>query len=120
MFEHPDGAYLANGVPRALAKHAFADRLPAAVLNEPKKGYQAADWHDGLTAARDEVVTELDRIEACAPATKLLDIARLKQLVANWPSSGWEKDSVRLAYRLALVRGIAAGHFLRKASGANG
>jgi asparagine synthase (glutamine-hydrolysing) len=40
---------------RSLAKRALADRLPQAVLNETKKGYQAVDWHEGLTAARAEV-----------------------------------------------------------------
>jgi asparagine synthase (glutamine-hydrolysing) len=115
----PTEQYLSNGVPRALAKRALADRLPQAVLNERKKGYQAADWHEGLTAARGEVAAELDRLSACAPAATTLDLPRLKRLVENWPQSGWEKDQVIQPYRLALLRGIAAGHFLRKASGAN-
>jgi asparagine synthase (glutamine-hydrolysing) len=115
----PTEQYLSNGVPRALAKRALADRLPRAVLNERKKGYQAADWHEGLTAARSEVAAELDRLSACAPAARTLDLPRLKRLVENWPESGWEKDQVIQPYRLALLRGIAAGHFLRKASGAN-
>jgi asparagine synthase (glutamine-hydrolysing) len=115
----PTEEYLKNGVPRSLAKRALADRLPQAVLSEQKRGYQAADWHEGLTAARTSVAAELDRIVACAPARKTLDIERMKRLVDNWPISGWERDEVINAYSLALVRGIAAGHFLRKASGAN-
>jgi asparagine synthase (glutamine-hydrolysing) len=115
----PTEHYLANGIPRALAKRALADRLPQPVLKEQKKGYQAADWHEGLTAARADVAAELDRFAACAPAAKLLDIERLKRMVDNWPQSGWERDEVIQQYRLALLRGIAAGHFLRKASGAN-
>jgi asparagine synthase (glutamine-hydrolysing) len=106
-------------VPRSLAKRALADRLPQAVLNEQKKGYQAVDWHEGLTAARAEIAAELDRLAACAPAAKTLDIDRLKRLVEHWPTSGWERDDVIQPYRLALLRGISAGHFLRKASGAN-
>jgi asparagine synthase (glutamine-hydrolysing) len=115
----PTEEFLANGVTRALAKRALADRLPQAVLNEHKRGYQAVDWHEGLTAARAEVAAELDRLAACAPAAKVLDIDRMKRLVANWPTSGWERDDVREPYRLALLRGIGAGHFLRKASGGN-
>lgn len=115
----PTDQFLHDGVPRALAKRALADRLPAAVLNESKKGYQAADWHEGLTAARGAITAELSRLDECAPAAKLLDLPRLKQLVANWPTSGWERKSVRQAYRLALLRGTAAGHFLRKASRSN-
>jgi asparagine synthase (glutamine-hydrolysing) len=89
------------------------------VLNEQKKGYQAADWHEGLTAARADVAAELDRLAACAPAAQALNIGRMQKLVENWPKSGWERDGVRQAYRQALLRGISAGHFLRKASGAN-
>ena len=48
----PTEEYLAKGIPRALARRALADRLPQAVLSEERKGYQAADWHEGLTAAR--------------------------------------------------------------------
>ena len=115
----PSEQYLSDGVPRALARRALADRLPQAVLNEQKKGYQAVDWHEGLTAARADVAAELERLAACAPAAKTLDIDRMKRLVENWPTSGWERDAVIQPYRLALLRGISAGHFLRKASGAN-
>lgn len=115
----PTEQYLADGVPRALSKRAFADRLPRAVIEERKRGYQAADWHEGLTAAREEAAAEIERIAACAPAAQLLDIARMKRLMADWPSGGWERDAVMRPYRLALMRGVATGHFLRKASGAN-
>ncbi len=115
----PTEQYLAGGIPRSLAKRVLADRLPAAVLNEQKKGYQAVDWHEGLTAARAEIAAELDRLAACAPAAKALDIERMRRLVENWPISGWEREDIMLPYRLALLRGISAGHFLRKASGAN-
>jgi asparagine synthase (glutamine-hydrolysing) len=115
----PTEEYLSKGVIRSLAKRAFADRLPQAVLNEQRKGYQAVDWHEGLTAARADISAEIERLAACAPAARTLDIGRMKALVKDWPSSGWERDDVMEPYRLALVRGIAAGHFLRKASGAN-
>jgi asparagine synthase (glutamine-hydrolysing) len=115
----PSGQYLKDGVSRSLGKRALADRLPQAVLNETKKGYQAVDWHEGLTAARGEVAAELDRLSECAPAANVLDIERMKKLTANWPQGGWHRDQVMQPYRLAMMRGISAGHFLRKASGGN-
>jgi asparagine synthase (glutamine-hydrolysing) len=115
----PTDEYLSDGVSRALAKRALADRLPPAVLNEWRDGYQAADWHEGLTAARTDVAAELDRLSAYAPAARALDIDRMKRLVANWPTSGWNDPDIVEHYRGALLRGISAGHFLRKASGAN-
>ena len=111
--------YLADGEPRALAKRALADRLPQAVLQERRKGLQAIDWHERLTAARAGVAAEIDRLESCGPAATALDLPRLRKLAENWPTSGWERDTVMHQYRLALLRGISAGHFLRKATGAN-
>ncbi len=64
----PTDQFMRDGAPRALARRALADRLPAAVLNAPTKGYQAADWHEGLTAARGELAAEVERLAACAPA----------------------------------------------------
>jgi asparagine synthase (glutamine-hydrolysing) len=118
-FAVPTDKFLSGGRSRALARRALADRLPKLVLEEPRKGLQAADWHEQLTAVRDRVGTELDRFDACPAATKVLDLPRLRGLVKNWPPSGWESDDVCTPYRLALLRGISAGHFLRKATGAN-
>ena len=115
----PTEQFLSDGKQRALAKHALADRLPQLVLEEPRKGLQAADWHERLTAVRDRVAAELDRLDACPPATKALDLPRLHRLVENWPAGGWERDEVSVPYRSALLRGISTGHFLRRATGAN-
>ena len=115
----PSEEYLTNGVPRALARRAFSDRLPHAVVNERRMGYQAADWHEGLTAAHTDLVSELDRFAGCASAAMTLDVNRMKRLAANWPTSDWEDNLVVHIYRLALLRGVSVGHFLRKTSGAN-
>jgi asparagine synthase (glutamine-hydrolysing) len=115
----PTEEYLTDGITRALAKRALSDRLPAAVLNERRKGYQAADWHESLTMARADIAAELLRIAACEPARRLLDLKRMDALLANWPTAGWERDDIIRSYRGLLLRGIGAGHFLRKVSGAN-
>lgn len=115
----PLEAYLSNGETRALARRALADRLPQAVLNARGKGYQAADWHEGFTAAKADFESQLSRLSPCAPAVQTLDIERLQGLVENWPESGWERPEVVNAYRLALGRGVSAGHFLRKVCGSN-
>ena len=112
-------AWFEAGETRALGKRALGDRLPRAVLDERGKGYQAVDWHEGLTAAKDEVKAEVARIGQCGPAADTLDVARLQRLVAEWPTSGWSDPGTVQAYRLAWLRGISAGHFLRKVSGAN-
>jgi len=118
-FSVPMEQFLRYGTPRALAYRALADRLPKRVLEERRGGVQVADWHVDLAAARDRIADELDRLEACPPAAAALDLPRLRGLTETWPSGGWERDDVAIPYRYALLRGIAAGHFLRRATGAN-
>jgi asparagine synthase (glutamine-hydrolysing) len=115
----PSEQFLSNGIPRALAQRALVNRLPKLVLENPRRGYQAADWHERLTAIRGRVAIELDRLDACPAAAKALDLPRLRRLVGNWPAGGWERREVSFSYRYTLLRAIAAGHFLRRASGAN-
>lgn len=115
----PMEQFLRDGVPRSLAVRALSGWLPGAVLQERRKGYQAADWHEGLSAARGAVAEEIERLAPCSPAARALDLDRLRALAKNWPDSGWDRPEVIQAYRLALLRGLSAGHFLRKASGSN-
>jgi asparagine synthase (glutamine-hydrolysing) len=116
----PADQYLRGGIRRALARTAFADRLPGRVVNERLKGYQAADWHEGLVAARDELGRELARIEACAEAEATVDHGALRELAEAMPESGWHRPETTERYRLALLRGVSAGNFIRKAAGSNG
>lgn len=115
----PTEQYLHDGQIKALPRRALADRLPKAVLDETRRGYQAGDWHEKLTSVRDRVEAEIDSLGESPSAARALDLARMRRLVENWPTSGWERDEVMHPYRLALLRGVSAGHFLRRATGAN-
>jgi asparagine synthase (glutamine-hydrolysing) len=110
----------AGGRLRGLARLALADRLPAAVLEARTRGYQGADWHEGLTAERSEAALDLERLASLPAAARLLDIDRLRTLLARWPTGGWQSDEVIEAYRMALLRGLATGRFLTRTLGANG
>jgi asparagine synthase (glutamine-hydrolysing) len=116
----PTDQFLRNGRTRALAWRAFADRVPAQVLDAPLKGYQACDWHEGLTEAREALAQEVERLAACPPAVRTLAIERMRSMVLNWPGSGWERPEIVAAYRWALLRGMSAGYFLRRVAEANG
>lgn len=116
----PLSEYLSEGTPRALAKRALSDRLPPALLTAKQKGLQAADWHEGLTAAYDELREEVERIANCGGAREILDIAKMQALTLNWPDpKDWTNEDIVTSYRLALLRSVSAGHFLRKATGSN-
>ncbi len=115
----PGEQFLSGGVQRALARRAFADRVPAAVPIERRRGLQGADWHERLGAAKAQVSEEVARMDDCAPAARALDVGRLRRLVSNWPDTGWDTNEVVTSYRVALLRAVATGHFLRQASGGN-
>ena len=118
----PEEQYILAGERRSLARRAFADRLPAEVLRERRRGLQAADWHVGATAARGAMAEEIDSFTRCAAANDLLDVERLQTMLATMPepgSGGWNDREVSDRYRSAMLRGIAAGHFLRRVARTN-
>ena len=120
MLSVPMAEFVADGRFRSLPRRALADRLPPEVLDEPRKGLQAADWHLGVDAARAALRDELDRIGACAPASSFLDVDRLSALIRDWPTGGWGAADVTRDYRVAMLRSISVGHFVRRASRSNG
>lgn len=115
----PFEEFVRDGVPRSLARRAFADRLPKEVATWKLRGYQSADWYEALDKSRPEVEQEVASIARCEAAAGALDIDWLKDAVNSWPTDGWHQDDVRTRYRLGLLRGISAGHFMRKVRGTN-
>jgi asparagine synthase (glutamine-hydrolysing) len=116
----PPHLYLNGGIPRAVARRALTDRLPAAVLGERRRGYQAADWYEAFREHRLQIREEVQRIVACTSASTALDTERMQRLLDHWPQSGWTDAKTTQAYRYALLRAISAGHFIRRVTGSNG
>ncbi|HEX8062704.1 MAG TPA: asparagine synthase-related protein [Allosphingosinicella sp.] len=106
-----------DGVRRPLARAALADRVAPAVLDERRKGYQFADWHVGLSRDLAGARRLLDAMAAHETASRLIDVERLIGLVEHWPDGGWEDPRRLGAYRIGLLKGLTAGHFIL-ASGA--
>ena len=115
----PDAAWISQGEPRALLRQAFGARLPAKVLAERRRGLQAVDWHEGLLAGRAAIASEIERVAMIPAVAEAVDLPRLRALIADCPEEGWHRAEISAQYRLALLRGVAAGHFLRKASRSN-
>lgn len=115
----PTEQFLANGEFRALARRAFADRLPPEVIAERRKGRQVIDWHEGLSGARERLREEIERLEQVPEAAAALDLDRMRRLVDAWPDDGWESPQAAVDYRFALLRGVVSGQFMRKATRSN-
>lgn len=114
----PEEQFILGGERRSLSRRAFAGRLPGALLDERRGGFQGADWHIGLARTREEADEELARIAASAVAP-FLDVSQLGALVAHWPTAGAAWEAQASDYRRALLRGLSAGHFARRARGSN-
>jgi asparagine synthase (glutamine-hydrolysing) len=115
----PTEQFLSGGVSRALARRAFSDRVPAAVLSESRRGMQGADWYAGTRTLQAQILAEIERLDDCRAAASVLDLARLRTLNETWPQGDGNSGAVTLSHRIVLIRALAVGHFLRKASGSN-
>jgi len=109
----PEDQYLRDGQPRWLLRRAMTDRLPPEVLRNQKRGLQVADWFERLGAIRPQIMEELARFEQSELARRVLDLARLRQLVQQWPQAGWGEMRVYLDYHRILQFGLMVGRFLR-------
>jgi asparagine synthase (glutamine-hydrolysing) len=101
-----------DGVRRPLARAALADRVAPAVLDSRQRGYQSADWHEGLSRDVAGAARLIEAMAADETASRLIDVERLRALVRDWPDSGWEDPRIMGAYRIGLLKGLTAGHFI--------
>jgi len=116
-FAVPDEQYLRNGTTRWLARRVLADRMPPEVLNETRRGFQCPEFLHRMTLQRAAIVEGVEALERSPLASRVLDVARLKRLAADWPS---DAATTRFGeYGAVLHRGLHVGRFLRWVEGGN-
>lgn len=116
-FAVPDEQYLRDGVTRWLARRVLADRLPPEVLDETRRGLQCPEFLHRITLQRDAIMDGMEALERSPLASRVLDVARMKRLAANWPT-----DTATTGfgeYGAVLHRGLHFGLFLRWIEGGN-
>ena len=116
----PEPLFARDGVPRSFARAVLADRLPREILGERLKGAQNPAWFRALDARRQDIAADVERLEASPLARRLIDVPRLKRLVAQWPKDEHAAQARVKDYRLALGRGVHVGRFVRWVEGGNG
>jgi asparagine synthase (glutamine-hydrolysing) len=104
--------FVRGGKLRSLVRRAMAERLPPSTLNRRQRGRQAADWYLSMTALRGRMRRELDRLQCSPLASRMLDLARMRSLIENWPTTGFERLDIEASYHTALARGFSVGKFL--------
>lgn len=115
----PEDRYLRNGRCKDVFRRAFADRIPAEILDNQQWGTQTADWKQILLKAQPAIQAELTQQARVADCTGLIDVDSLKALADTLDDAApddWQ--SVQRHY-LKLVRGLSNGLFIRRAAGGN-
>jgi asparagine synthase (glutamine-hydrolysing) len=116
----PDDQYVRNGTDRWLARRMFAGRLPAMVLDERRRGLQGADWHVRLSRQREDLMAELERLEADPAMAYRLDLPRLRATLEAWPSETPVDDpQLVAAMQWAVSRGLTGARYVRYFEGRN-
>ncbi|MGC2402745.1 MAG: asparagine synthase-related protein [Acidobacteriaceae bacterium] len=104
--------FLRGGKLRSLARRAMAGRLPTATLNRTQRGLQSADWYVNMGRVRERMAAEVERLGGSSLASRILDLERMRSLVENWPTDGFDRLEILHSYHIALTRGLSVGRFL--------
>jgi asparagine synthase (glutamine-hydrolysing) len=112
-FSIPPEQYIAEGHSRSLVRRAMKGRIPESTRLNYRRGLQGADWHMAMSEVLPAIGEEVTDIERSPAARHWIDVARLRELLESWPSSGYESTAVTNLWHHALIRAVSLGYFLR-------
>lgn len=110
----PTEFYWNGGLGRGLARRAMEGRLPAAVVEEQRKGRQSADWFSVLVRDRDALIAEAEALGQ-SQAAEVIDWRAIRNALQTMPDLEPRSLKAKRVYGYALVQSLSAGHFLRSA-----
>jgi asparagine synthase (glutamine-hydrolysing) len=116
----PEAQYQWRGRPRALQRDVLADRTPPEIYDDFKHGVQLPEWYDRLGLQREAMLADVERIAHSPLATRVIDVARLRRALEDWPAdeSGLSEDrAIELNY--GLTRTMHLARFICWFEGAN-
>ncbi|UIJ46188.1 asparagine synthase-related protein [Sphingomonas cannabina] len=115
----PEEQFLHHGVHRSLARRALRGIIPDLLVDEYRKGLQAADWAHGFEAALSGLKAEVARLRESRGSTKWIDLDRVQRMLDAWPGADAAGRLMATEYTTAVSRAIATGRFIRKIEGGN-
>ena len=116
----PDEQFALGGVPRSLIRRAMRGVVPDVVLDERRKGLQAADWRASFQEALPGLRAEVARLRNSSFASECLDLDRMDALLDSWPGIGDSSEKATHDYLCTFSRALTAGRFIRRVEGGNG
>lgn len=115
----PDDQYFRHGERRWLARRMLKGKIPDMVLDEQRRGLQAADWHQRLYRQKDSLLQEIDRLALDGEMAARLDLASLRKTVASMTEVPPADPTTVRRLQLAVPRGLATARFIRYVQGRN-
>lgn len=115
----PEDQFLRDGKTRWLARRVLADRLPDTIVENQRRGVQCPEWFERLGQRRERIAEDVASLASSPTASRVLDVARLQALAANWPVDSAAAQQASDDYRFVLARGAHIGEFVRWVEGAN-
>ncbi len=115
----PEEHYLRDGRPRALQRDVIADRVPPEIYNNYKFGEQVPEWFDRLSARRDGLLADIERIARSPLASHAIDVDGLRRAAQNWPADAQAANTAGPKFRYGVARAVAVGNFICWFEGGN-
>lgn len=110
----PSSVFLRDGQTKWLYRAAFADRVGPEILQESRKGYQAADWPERLRRSRTLLDEQLRDAGRSRDVAELIDVEGLIGLLGGALPAGRISATQVATYRLKLLRGLSVARFVGK------
>jgi len=108
----PDDQYVRNGRDRWLIRRAMKDIMPSIVLDEKRRGRQAADVGRRVLVHYEETETTLQQIEKSPLAGRYLDLPLMRRTLSLARKNLDAKATGDLG--TIFLRGLMAGRFLMR------
>lgn len=115
----PSDMFLRDGQDRWLAREMGRGRMPEAQRLERRRGRHNADWHVKLSRQRAGLLAELDRLERIPRLARMLDFAKVRAGLEDWPASGAIPDEARLVREGAIPRAFLLARYINYVEGRN-
>lgn len=115
----PTEQFVRDGEERWLAKRLGAGRIPESQRLNPLYGRHDVDWHVRLGRRRSELLAEVDRLSRSDEVGGLLDYARMKELLEDWPEETPLAPEDWMPREIAIPRGLTTARFIHFVSGRN-
>jgi asparagine synthase (glutamine-hydrolysing) len=115
----PDDQYLRDGQQRWLARRMLRGMVPDMVVEEKRRGSQAADWYLRLKRERHALIQELDEVSTDPTLAKRIDFAGLRAALIDCPAETPLNSQEMYRLRAAVPRALTTARFVRYSRGTN-